>query len=520
MTNSIPLQISYETLLESVSSPLLIVDNQQRIVAVNQAFIDLFQTEKSRILNAALSDMFPPFVGLISGIKVAGNVKIYGMELEYEVSPLYEANTLEAYLIQLSTTAQDAKNIIRITQLDTLRVVDDEVSRSLDIKQVMTLALDAAILLSGADGGFIALNTGEPIEISHVAGMFSEAVIGENIYPEVGVVGRILKTHEPELVLDVLTDSDYHMDIPETEALMALPLIAHNRLVGVLNLETIDSSRFNQSKFQFIRLLANRLAISLHNARLYEIVRVQLEELYGLYEELRHAEDLKTDMMRIANHDLKNPLSIIRGYIDLMEMDNLELPDDYEDAVPTMKRALDRSYGILDEFLSMEAIAERTSGQKLANFDLCDLVQHAVEEFRPQTATKQQNLSTAIIEDDIIVRGDRAQLYEAIGNIIHNAIKYTPNGERIHIELTVSNTQDAQFTVSDTGFGIPEDQIVRIFEPFYRSDIEESRNIDGSGLGLHLVKNIIERHGGKMIVNSVYKQGSTFGFLLPLAPDE
>lgn len=520
MSNPMPLPISYDTLLQTVSVASLIIDAEQKIISCNDAFLDLLQTENDKILGYFLEDIFPQFAGRVADTKVSGNITVYSLELQYVISPLYEDNNLQGYLIQLSSLSEDARNIIRVTQLDTLRVVDDEVSRSLDIKQVMTLSLDAAILLSGADAGFVALNTGEPIEISHVAGAFDESTLGQSIYPEVGIVGRVLKTHEPELVLDVNSDPDYFLDLPDTQALMAFPLIAHNRLVGVMNLETFDAIRFNQSIFQFVRLLANRLAISLHNARLYQTVRTQLEDLYGLYEELRRAEDLKTDMIRIANHDLKNPLSIIRGYIDLMEIDAEQLPPDYLDAIPTMKRSLDRAYGILDEFLSLEAIAERTSGKKLHTFDLSELARHAISEFQPQMLKKQQKLTINLSSEEIPIKGDRAQIYEAVGNIIHNAIKYTPNSGQIHIELITTNTQDARFTVADTGFGIPEAHLAHIFEPFYRSDISETRNIDGSGLGLHLVKNIIERHGGKMIITSVYHEGSTFGFLLPIAVDD
>jgi signal transduction histidine kinase len=512
-----PPSISYETIIQNLSEAVLILDANQQIISVNQAFLDLFQSEKNKLLGYPLSQIFPPLAQLISDTKVSKIVTIYGRELYYQLSPLYENGGLQGFLLQLDES-QNVKHLARVTQLDTLRVVDDEVSRTLDIKQVLTLSLDAAILLSGADGGFIALNTGEPIEITHVTGSYLDIAIGASLYPDVGIVGRVLRTHEPQLVLDVFSDPDYYVDIPETQALMALPLIVQDRLVGILNLETTDPTRFTESTFQFIRLLAGRLAVALQNARLYDIVRKQLEELYILYEELRHAEDLKTDMIRIANHDLKNPLSIIRGYIDLMEMDSDQLPEDYNDAIPTMRRSLDRAYNILDEFLSLEAINERTSGKKSRKFDFRELIEKATEEFRPQITKKHHTLTISLPDDKTLIKGDRAQLYEAVANILHNAIKYTPNGGNIHVEIRITNTQDAQFTVSDNGYGIPEKDQPNLFKPFYRSDSAEISGIEGSGLGLHLVKNIVERHRGEMIVNSVYQQGSTFGFLLPLAP--
>jgi signal transduction histidine kinase len=106
------------------------------------------------------------------------------------------------------------------------------------------------------------------------------------------------------------------------------------------------------------------------------------------------------------------------------------------------------------------------------------------------------------------------QLYEAMTNFISNAIKYTPREGRVQVSLT-GGAERVVFEVTDTGFGIPDDMQARMFQPFYRAQTRETKEIEGTGLGLHLTKNIIERHGGEIIFRSVYGQGSTFGFWLP-----
>lgn len=519
MTNSSPFPISYETLFQNLPEAMLILDNQYKIISINQAFLELLQSEADKLLGYSLQDILLELGDLEPDTKISGITTIDKQLFQYKLIPQHVNECLQGYLLHLSEISKESIQETRIAELDTLRVVDDEVSRTLNIKQVIVLSLDAAILLSGADGGFIALNAGEPIEVTHAAGSYTETTIGAGVYSNMGIVGRVLRTLEPELVLDVSTDSDYYIDIPETQALMALPLTTQGRLVGILNLETSDPTRFTESTFQFIQLLASRLAVALQNARLYDVVHKQLDELYMLYEELRHAENLKSDMIRIANHDLKNPLSIVRGYIDLMEMDSHLLPETYHDAIPTMRQSLNRAYNILDEFLSLEAMTERASGKKLHNFDLRKSVENAVEEFQPHIAKKQHTLTLSLAPDSVTIKGDSAQIYQAIANIVHNAIKYTASSGSIHIELSITNTQDARFTVRDTGYGIPEEHQEHLFKPFYRSDTQETRSIEGTGLGLHLVKNIIERHRGEMIINSIYQQGSTIGFLLPLALD-
>jgi signal transduction histidine kinase len=109
------------------------------------------------------------------------------------------------------------------------------------------------------------------------------------------------------------------------------------------------------------------------------------------------------------------------------------------------------------------------------------------------------------------VKGDIAQLREAMDNLIGNAIKYTPDKGSITVRLRV-NGDSAIFEVKDSGIGIPKDQQARLFQPFFRVKSSETAKIEGTGLGLHLVKNIVERHQGKMRVHTVYGEGSTFGF--------
>jgi two-component system phosphate regulon sensor histidine kinase PhoR len=115
-----------------------------------------------------------------------------------------------------------------------------------------------------------------------------------------------------------------------------------------------------------------------------------------------------------------------------------------------------------------------------------------------------------------MVEGDKTQLYEAITNLISNAIKYTPSEGTITVSLSCED-EKISFRVQDTGYGIPADRQERLFEPFYRARVEGTESTEGTGLGLHLVKNVVERHGGTMMFKSEFQKGSLFGFTLPSA---
>jgi PAS domain S-box-containing protein len=526
----------YRALFENSNDAIFIIDLDYTVIIANRQAADMLQVDLATLLHDDALDYIQPD-------ERNDSIKRYEQLLTGEQIPLYErtfvrtdgtAVPVEVSLTLVRDTRGDPLHIqkivrditerkqaeqamsTRLEQLAVLRQVDEEVNRTLDIDTVQSVALRAAVRLSGADAGFIALREKDDIiRISRVTGSYSEGMIGDEIKRSTGIVGSVLNSRQAELVLDVNRDDRYVQDLADTCALMTLPLISQGRLIGVINLETTSPQRFAGSIFPFIQLLAGRLAVAVDNARLYEYVRYQLEELQEIYDELREAESLKTDMIRIANHDLQNPLSIIDGFLHILEEDRAQFSDEHQEFFELMRSATDRMQAILRDFLSLESINARL--QSTIPVDLRSSVRRAHEEYTHQATAK--NLDFILNQpssDPVIVLADEPQIYEAIANLINNAIKYTPEGGRVHIDLKAHDGA-VTFTVEDTGFGIPENRQDRLFEPFYRTRTSETSTIEGTGLGLHLVKNIIERHQGEIIFSSTYGEGSTFGFRLPQA---
>lgn len=174
---------------------------------------------------------------------------------------------------------------------------------------------------------------------------------------------------------------------------------------------------------------------------------------------------------------------------------------------------------ILHDILSLERIEQRAVGGFMTRLSLKFLVEEAVKEFAQPMAEAQQKLDLQIGDvDTAMVYGDESQLYEAMSNLISNAVKYTPKNGEIRVCLRVDETH-LIFEVEDNGYGIPDDRQERLFEPFYRAKAKGTEAIEGTGLGLHLVRNIVERHRGEIIFHSEFRQGSLFGFRLPLNPE-
>ena len=170
---------------------------------------------------------------------------------------------------------------------------------------------------------------------------------------------------------------------------------------------------------------------------------------------------------------------------------------------------------ITSDILSLEHIEALVQNRAYKTVDLKALVQESYQTHLSWVQQKRQQFDIGLPLAPILVHGDPVQLREAINNLIANAIKYTPEEGFVNVRLDKVGKM-TRFIVEDSGYGIPDDQQARLFQPFHRAQTAETTNIDGTGLGLHLVKNIIERHSGEVLVHSVYGEGSVFGFFLPL----
>jgi PAS domain S-box-containing protein len=402
------------------------------------------------------------------------------------------------------------------TQIKQLSEIDSEVNSTLDIEQVAMGALDSMLRLSQADTGFIAVLRGEELHIMAKVGNYQQ--LGSTVHYNKGITGRVLMDQTPIWLPAVSEDPDYVADVSKTKSLMSIPLHSQNILIGIVTLETSKPDRFTQSGFEFLQKVAGNIAIAIDNARLYEMLQAKLREAEQLYiqtqellAEKSELEKIKTDMIRIASHDLKNPLAVIQGYVTLMALEPRD--PEVEEFMGEIDKATKRMDNILKDILSLERIQQLATYVEL---DMQSLAQEAFEEFVTQARQKHQHLNFHCnLINPAFVKGDKTQVYEALVNLVGNAIKYTPAKGTVDVYLETTQKR-LVFKVIDTGYGIPLDMQERLFEPFFRAKTEETIGIEGTGLGLHLVKNIIERHRGKMLFESEHGRGSLFGFELPL----
>lgn len=223
---------------------------------------------------------------------------------------------------------------------------------------------------------------------------------------------------------------------------------------------------------------------------------------------------LKTHLLHMASHDLKNPLGVLLGYLDMMREDaqNGIVPD--PNFVDGMFRAVERMEGLIQTLLSQERI-EAQGAQIRQRIDPVAILNEVVTDMMPSADAKDHDVVLDIGENMSVISGDPIELREAMGNLVSNAIKYTPEQGRVTIRMATEDNR-LYFSVIDTGLGIPADQQNMIFNKYFRAKSAATAEIEGTGLGLSLVKTVVEAHGGKVWFQSEEGAGSTFGFWLPV----
>ncbi|HEY75156.1 MAG TPA: PAS domain-containing protein [Thermoflexia bacterium] len=229
---------------------------------------------------------------------------------------------------------------------------------------------------------------------------------------------------------------------------------------------------------------------------------------------LHQLSELKSRMIRIASHDLRNPLHLAKGFFEVL-VEDLKLAGHQEQLASRVMKNLQAMERLIDNLLELERI-EATRIARDTPVDMSELVREVVQEHRFRAEMKRLRLWTDIPEEPLLVKGDRHLLTQVVVNLLDNAIKYTPSGGEIWVRLWLEG-DEVILTVQDTGIGIPKEAQPYLFEQFYRVHQPGAEKVAGTGLGLSLVQAVVREHGGRVWVESegVPGKGSLFGVALP-----
>ncbi|MGQ0600980.1 MAG: ATP-binding protein, partial [Anaerolineales bacterium] len=253
--------------------------------------------------------------------------------------------------------------------------------------------------------------------------------------------------------------------------------------------------------------------------RVFNVMVTPLENggQVAVLHDVTHFKDLdrvKNEFLATASHDLKNPLTAIIGYSDLLSRVGALAPRQIE-FLDRIKLSSQQMLELVQDLLELARI-DMGIDLKLDTVDLREVVGNVCDEFRTQVQMKQQTLTVDAGQTAIPAQVDLSRVKQVLRNLLGNAVKYTPSGGRVFLAAEIYE-RTARLRVRDTGLGIPEADLPFIFDKFYRVHADDRKDIEGSGLGLAIVKAIVEQHGGQVAVESNAGKGATFTVSLPLA---
>lgn len=288
------------------------------------------------------------------------------------------------------------------------------------------------------------------------------------------------------------------------------PLQTQHALQGTLVVVRDGHSEpYVQDDVPLVEELARRIAMAIDNARLYQ--KAQQER-----QRVERALRAKDEFVAVISHELRTPLNSVSGWLTLLRTGKLTA-DRAEHALDIIDRNCKAQARIVEDLLDISRLVTGNIRIQPAQLDLCSLVDMVVESVRPAAEAKRIMIEREL-EDGAILRGDSQRLQQVVWNLLANAIKFTPKDGRIRVSLR-QNRSTLELTVADSGEGIPAHVLLKLFEPFYQLDSTTSRRHAGLGLGLAIVRHLVELHGGSVEASSKgIGQGSAFTVRLPMSP--
>ncbi len=333
-------------------------------------------------------------------------------------------------------------------------------------------------------------------------------------------VGQAAAQREPVIVNDTLRSEIHRPNplLPDTRSEAALPLIAGDRLIGVLDVQATETDAFTEDSVRMLQLLATQLAVAIQNAQAYTLERRALEEM-------RRADELKSQFLANMSHELRTPLNSIIGFsrVILKGIDG-PITDLQQQDLTAIYNAGQHLLGLINDILDLSKIEAGKMELAFEEVDIRDLINSVMSTAVGLVKDKPVKLIKEIDDNLPIIHADPIRVRQVLLNLISNAAKFTDEG---HIKVFARlqkgphGLPEVLIGVEDTGPGIAKEDQEKLFKPFSQVDASPTRKTGGTGLGLSISRNLVEMHGGRIWVESEVGKGSTFYFTLPvIRPEE
>ena len=442
--------------------------------------------------------------------------------------------------VQDISTRKNNEETLR-EQADALRTLNEigkVISAELDLHKTVQAVTDAATELTGAEFGSFFYNVlndeGSSYMLFTLAGAPREMF---DHFPMPRATDLFSPTFRGEGVVrigNVKLDPRYgknspYYGMPENHlpvtSYLAVPVVSRSgEVLGGLFFGHSEPDVFTERDEIVVAGLAAQAAVAMDNARLYETAkraRADAERAAAdkerLYRQAEESSRLKEEFLATISHELRTPLSAILGWARMLRMGQLS-EENAAKALDTIERNARAQAQLVDDLLDVSRIITGKLRMDVQPADPNSFIEAAVEAVKPAADAKGVRLQKIMDTGLISIPGDPVRLQQVVWNLLSNAIKFTPRGGHVQIRSERVNSH-LEIIVSDTGQGISADFLPHVFDRFRQADQKTSRHHGGMGLGLAIVRHLVEMHGGSVRANSEGEgRGSTFTVMLPITP--
>lgn len=435
--------------------------------------------------------------GVYVSFALAESLQVAQRDLLLRMDELQRRTAELALLNQINNAITHAADLA-----DLWEVVYEQAGRVFDVTCFFVALLDGYVEGTSLDG--------RTDRFRITFGRGAGARITDRVFEANRGIAGLLRTH-PEPVRargDEVRALDVSPSIvaPPYQSLLAVPLIVEGMLCGMIVAESSNPDAYEADDLRIVAAIADQAAVAVQRARLQkEATETRAMQRLNL---------LKTEFISSVSHELRSPLTPIVGFSELLSTSDIG-PGDVREMASEIHSHAQRMQRLVDDLLDVSRMESGGFRIEVVDLDLVQLLERAVSEF----ALDIEHHRLVFHRPGVLslVRGDPLRLRQVIDNLLANAVKYSPDGGRIDVTARECDSE-VMVAVSDHGIGLAPDKLGRLFEKFYRVDNALAHRVRGSGLGLSIVKHIIDAHGGRIWVDSVLGRGSTFTFALPVSP--
>lgn len=398
----------------------------------------------------------------------------------------------------------------RLKEIATLQAIDAELNATLDMRRVMEISLSWALRQLGGEAGIMGTLAEDRLHVLAFQGYTYEIYEDSPFVLLDQLPAAQQALHSGDLAYEPQTERAGLL--VRTQSQIVLPLYRETAVISLLVLESTQPNQWQPEDLTFLKRLGNHAAIALANAQLVEAMKV--------------ANQAKSEFVSFVSHELKIPMTSIKGYADLLLSGNFGPINEAQTTfLDTIRNNVNRMNRLVTDLTDVSRLESGQLHLETRPIQLAEVVAEVASSTRAQIEEKQQTLVLTVPDKLPDVWADRTRLAQILTNLVSNAYKYTPEHGRITIcaEEMNSVNEEAEVqpmihvSVADTGLGIKDDEQKAIFNKFFRGSDDQALRSPGTGLGLNITKNLVELHDGRIWFESKYREGTTFHFIIPVA---